>query len=66
MGFLSPKPPKIPPAPKPPTPASNPIFAKESANPFAGGPFGPGSLITTSSSGLKRKASTQRTSLIGG
>jgi hypothetical protein len=29
-------------------------------------PFGVGSLISTSSSGLKRKANTQRTSLIGG
>jgi hypothetical protein len=29
-------------------------------------PYGTGSLISTSPSGLKRKASTQRTSLIGG
>jgi hypothetical protein len=65
MGFLAPKPPKVPAPAKPPTPASNPIFAKDDVD--AGlGAYGPGSLITTSSSGLKRKASTQRTSLIGG
>lgn len=66
MGFLAPKPPKIPPAAKPPTPASNPIFAKDPLFPANNNAYGLGSLITTSSSGLKRKASTQRTSLIGG
>jgi hypothetical protein len=65
MGFLMPKTPKPPVVPPPPTPASNPIVAKgsESSNdPFTG----VGSLISTSASGLRRKASTQRVSLIGG
>jgi hypothetical protein len=64
MSFLAPKPPKVPPAAKPPTPASNPIFAKDNVD--TSFVAGPSSLISTSSSGLKRKASTQRTSLIGG
>ena len=63
MGFLSPKPPK--PVP-PPNPASSPITAKTDTGGLPNIPFGVGSLITTSSSGLKRKASTQRVSLIGG
>jgi hypothetical protein len=65
MGFLVPKQPKPPKIPPPPTPASNPIIAKgaeQSNDPL----LGPGSLISTSSSGLKRKAATQRVSLIGG
>jgi hypothetical protein len=60
MGFLAPK------APKPPTPANNPILAKDTPNALSDTPYGTGSLISTSPSGLKRKASTQRTSLIGG
>lgn len=60
MGFLSPK------APKPVPPANAPIIARDTPQPLGFQPFGPGSLISTSSTGLKRKASTQRTSLIGG
>ena len=63
MGFMSPK---VPKAPKPPTPAANPIFAKDTPEGMENIPFGIGSLISTSASGLKRKANTQRTSLIGG
>lgn len=62
MGFLSPKV-KVP---KPVPPANAPIVAKDTPQPLNDMPFGVGSLISTSSSGLKRKASTQRTSLIGG
>lgn len=62
MGFLRPKVATPPPAPNP---ASDPldaasIFGNEGAYSSAR------SLITTSSRGLKRRASTQRTSLIGG
>jgi len=61
MGFLKPK------VPKPVTPANNPILARDTSQPLDDMGFtGPGSLITTGPSGLKRKASTQRTSLIGG
>lgn len=65
MGFLIPKQPKPPAVPPAPTPAANPITAK-SSNASPPDPFGAGSLISTSSSGLKRKADTQRVSLIGG
>ena len=65
MGFLRPKIPTPPPAPKPANPAMDPLDAEalvgdESAFTSAR------SLISTSSRGLKRRASTQRTSLIGG
>jgi hypothetical protein len=61
MGFMSKKPPKAP------TPANAPQLASEIATPPDFIPFGgPGSLISTGASGLKRKANTQRTSLIGG
>jgi hypothetical protein len=63
MGFLMPKQPKVP---KPVPPANSPILARDTPSPITDIPFNVGSLITTSSSGLKRKASTQRTSLIGG
>lgn len=63
MSFL--KPPKPPTVPPPPTPAANPIIAKSDTTP--GDPFtSPGSLISTSAEGLKRKASTAKVSLIGG
>lgn len=65
MGFLKPKIPTPPPAPNAANPAMDPFNAE--------GHYGDGnpysslrSLITTSSRGLKRRASTQRTSLIGG
>lgn len=60
MGFLKPKVPKPSPPPNPvinPTDASLP---EEELAPAVG------SLITTSARGLTRRASTQRTSLIGG
>jgi hypothetical protein len=57
MSFLMPKPPKLP---KPPNPA---ILASETPQPLEAPES---SLITTGPLGLKRKASTQRTSLIGG
>lgn len=63
MGFLSPKTPKIP---TPPPPANAPIIARDTPQALPDIPFGVGSLITTSSQGLKRKATTQRVSLIGG
>jgi hypothetical protein len=53
--------------PKPPKPANVAYSARDVPKPLDDFGFGgPGSLITTSPSGLKRKASTQRTSLIGG
>lgn len=61
MGFLS-----APKAPKPVPPANAPLLAKETPLTLPDQPFGVGSLISTSPSGLRRKASTQRTSLIGG
>lgn len=62
MGFLSPKQPK--PAPPPANAPTSP-FGSESGDREAQ-PFGISSLISTSSQGLKRRANTQRTSLIGG
>lgn len=62
MSFLSPpKPPKPVPPANPPT---TPIFTKPDLGPNP--LLQPSSLISTSSSGLKRKASTQKISLIGG
>lgn len=65
MGFLKPKVPTPPPAPNP---ASAPIDAigAEGLYGDSGVYSSARSLITTSSRGLKRRASTQRTSLIGG
>lgn len=63
MSFL--KPPKPPTPPAPATPPSTPLIAKDSGGPQDTS-YGLGSLISTSPSGLKRKASTQRVSLIGG
>ena len=65
MGFLKPKIPTPPPAPNPATPAMDAIGA-ESLVSDTGTYSSARSLINTSSRGLKRRASTQRTSLIGG
>ena len=66
MGFLKPKAPKVAPAPLPPHLATQPLDAKS----FSGGPNEvaglAGSLISTSTRGLRRKADTERTSLLGG
>lgn len=65
MGFLKPKIPTPPPAPNPATEAMDPFDAEAALR--EGGAFGSArSLISTASRGLKRRASTQRTSLIGG
>lgn len=65
MGFLKPKIPTPPPEPNPATPAIDPFNAEGNYGP--GGTFSAAqSLIHTSSRGLKRRAETQRTSLIGG
>lgn len=65
MGFLKPKIPTPDPAPNPASPAMDPMGAEGLLNP--GGSYASArSLINTSSRGLKRRASTQRTSLIGG
>lgn len=61
MGFMKPKVPKTPP---PPNPA---ITANEAEAPGASiMPDNIASFISTSARGLKRRATTQRTSLIGG
>lgn len=65
MGF-KPKTPKVPTPPPPPNAPSSPLVAKNSGSELFDLPFGFGSFISTSSSGLRRKANTQRTSLIGG
>lgn len=65
MGFLKPKIPTPPPTPNPATPAMDPMGA-EGLLAQEGVYSSARSLITTSSRGLKRRASTQRTSLIGG
>lgn len=60
MGFLKPK---IPTPAPPPNPAMTPVQVKlpeENLSPSVG------SLIGTSARGLKRRAVTQRSSLIGG
>lgn len=66
MGFLKPKVPKVAPAPLPPRVAQTPLDAKA----FAGNKDEvsglAGSLISTSTRGLRRKADTERVSLIGG
>lgn len=65
MGFLKPKVPTPPPAPNPATPAMDAIGA-EGLTGETGAYSSARSLINTSSTGLRRRASTQRTSLIGG
>lgn len=66
MGFLRPKaPPAPPPPPKPANPAQEPIEPNREID-IMGGGAQRSSLISTSSQGLKRRASTQRASLIGG
>lgn len=57
--------PKIPKTPPPPNPAITAIDA-EYEDPDLGLASRAGSLITTAAMGLKRRASTQRTTLIGG
>lgn len=60
MGFLTPKPPKPPPPPNEPVVAEAPSPTDTGIAPAAA------SLISTSSQGLRRRATTQRSSLIGG
>ena len=62
MSFMRPKVPVAPPAPNA---AVSPIIAA-SGNDKGSMSENPGSLISTSSQGLKRKPETQRVSLIGG
>lgn len=57
--FVNPKVPKPPPAPNMATQA-------EAGDPSSGIAPSAASLISTSAQGLKRKAATQKTSLIGG
>ena len=65
MGFMKPKVPTPPPAPNPAINPIDPYDAESLLN--QGGAFSSArSLIGTTSGGLKRRASTQRTSLIGG
>lgn len=61
MGFL--KPPKVATAPPPPNPAITAIDAELEEEQLAPAT---GSLIATAARGLRRRASVQRTSLIGG
>lgn len=63
MGFLKPKVPKAPPPPNPAMPAISAIDAQDQQGELAPASF---SLISTAARGLSRRASTQRTSLIGG
>lgn len=63
MSFLAPKPPKVV-----QTPAATPAV-QANADTVEGPDLGmgdPGSLISTSAQGLTRKASTRKSSLIGG
>lgn len=62
MSFMRPK---VPAAPPPPNAAVSPIVASSTSE-ESGLVNAPSSLISTSSQGLKRKPSTQRTTLIGG
>lgn len=61
MGFM--KAPKVTPAPPPPNPAITAIDAELDDEELAPATR---SLISTSARGLRRRASTQRNSLIGG
>jgi hypothetical protein len=65
MGFLTPKVSRPPLAPNPATPAMDPL-GSEGLTEDVGTYSSARSLINTSSRGLKRRASVQRTSLIGG
>lgn len=67
MGFLRPKIPTPPPAPNPATPAAAAMDPLGAGAPVTGsGVYSSAhSLISTSAQGLKRRATTQRTSLIG-
>ena len=62
MGFLST--PDIPKTPPPPNPAQSPISMPSLD--LGQKNYRAGSLISTTTQGLKRRANTQRTSLIGG
>ena len=62
MGFLKPKVPEPPPAANP---ASAPLQAPGTKSDSGLAPVA-ASLVSTSVQGLKRRASTERTSLIGG
>lgn len=66
MSFLKPKVPKPVPPPTPPTPAQSPLYAKEFQRAEDEVPNFDASLISTGAQGLRRKAATQRTSLLGG
>jgi hypothetical protein len=62
MGFLSPKVPKVV-----QTPVATPaVQAQAGEDPSSSITANPGSMISTSSQGLTRKARTQKPSLIGG
>lgn len=64
MSFLAPKPPKVV-----QTPAATPAVQADASTTAEGPDLGmgdPGSLISTSAQGLTRKASTRKSSLIGG
>lgn len=60
MGFLSPKVPTPPPAP------NTPIAANAGMTGDPSSASGLASLISTGGSGLRRKAATNKTSLVGG
>lgn len=66
MGFLKPKVPKPTPAPTPPTPAQSPLLAREFQRKADDASGFDASLINTTTRGLRRKADTERVSLIGG
>ena len=66
MGFLTPKAPKPVTPATPPTPAAAPIRFGTGPNSQMDFSQNPASLISTSPSGLKRKALVNKVSLIGG
>lgn len=63
MSFLKPKMPTPPVAALPPNPA---MTAQQAEDPTSRLPNATGSLIATAAGGLRRRASVQRASLIGG
>jgi hypothetical protein len=66
MGFLTPKPPKVPPPPTPANTPTSPLVPSGSIDSNLDFGASPSSLISTSPSGLKRKAQINKISLIGG
>lgn len=62
MGFTG----LLPKAPKAPPPPANPAMSPPAETDEFGVAPAAGSLISTAAQGLRRRASTQRTSLIGG